>query len=61
MRQLYDDTHQPALTVIDNFLHGILKLYLAFFADSCNLASDAILYQLLNGFTENISLPDRTY
>ena len=56
MLYLYNNTNKSALTVIDNFLHGILKFYLAFLTDCCYFASDTILHQLLNGFTENISL-----
>ena len=55
---LYDNTDQTTLAVIDDFLHGILKLYLAFFTDGRYLASDTILHELFNRFPENIGLPD---
>ena len=50
-------TDQPALAVIDNLLHRILQLHLTFFADLSNLGTDAVFYQLFDGFSENISLP----
>ena len=55
---LDNNADKPALAVINDLLHGILKLYLAFFADSRNLASDAILHKLFNGFAKNIGFPD---
>ena len=53
---LYNNTHHPAFAVVDDFLHGILKLCLAFFADGGNLATDAVLYELFDGFAEDIGL-----
>ena len=43
-----NNTHQPALTVIDNLLHGVLKLHLALGTDSGKFALYAILDQLFN-------------
>ena len=47
-------TDQPALAVIDNLLHCILQLHLTFFTDLSNLGTDAVFYQLFDGFSENI-------
>lgn len=54
----YDDTHQSAFAVIYDLLHSILKLHLTFFADHGQLVPDSVFHQLLDGFSENIGLPD---
>lgn len=54
----YNNAHQPAFAVVDDFLHGILELCLAFLADGGQLASDTVLHQLFYRFSENIGLPD---
>ena len=55
---LYYNAHQPALAVIDDLLHGVLEFCLAFFADGVQLAADAVLDELLDGFAEDVGLPD---
>ena len=55
---LNDNADQSALTVVYNFLHGILKLHLTFFANRGDFCTDSILYKLLDGFAKNICLPD---
>ena len=57
-KPLYNNAHQPAFAVVDDFLHGILELCLAFLADGGQLASDTVLHQLFYRFSENIGLPD---
>lgn len=55
---LYDNTHQSALAVIDNLLHGILELYLALIPDLYQLGMDPVFHQLSDRFSEYIGLPD---
>ena len=50
-------TDQPALAVIDNLLHRILQLHLTFFTDLSNLGTDAVFYQLFDGFSEKYWSP----
>ena len=47
---LYNNAHHPAFAVVDDFLHGILKLGLTFFTDGGNLAADAVLYEFISLF-----------
>ena len=55
---LYDNTHQAAFAVVYDLLHGILEFYLAFFTDHGQFVFDSVFYQLLDGFSENVGLPD---
>ena len=54
----YDNTDHPSARFIDNLFHGILQFALAFFADHGKFGADAVFYQLADGFSENIGLPD---
>ena len=53
-----NNTYQAAPGIVDDLLHGILQLRLAFLSDGCNLVSDPVLHKLFNRLAENISLPD---
>ena len=55
---LYDNTNQAAFAVVYDLLHGILEFYLTFFADHGQLVPESVFHQLLDGFSENIGLPD---
>ena len=52
-----DDAHQPSVAVIDDLLHGILKLHLAFVVDHGDLIAHAVHHQLFDGFSENVGAP----
>ena len=54
----YDNTDHPSARFIDNLFHGILQFTLAFFADHGKFGADAVFYQLADGFSENIGIPD---
>ena len=54
----YDNAHHPTLAVVNDFLHGVLEFDLTFFSNNSDLTADAVLYQLLDGFDEDIGLPD---
>ena len=56
---LNDKTDQPTLAVIDDLLPGFLQFSLALLADDRDLRTDPVLHQLLDGFSENVRLPDR--
>ena len=52
------NTHHSAPAVVDNFLHGILELCLAVLGDLGDFAADAVVNELLDGFAENVGIPD---
>ena len=43
---------------VDNFLHGILEFCLAILGDLGDFAADAVVNELLDGFAENVGIPD---
>ena len=55
---LYNDAHQSTIRIVDDLLHGLLKLYLALFSDLVKLAADTIFHKLFDGLSENVDLPD---
>ena len=55
---LNDNTHHSAPAVVDNFLHGILEFCLAVLGDLGDFAADAVVNELLDGFAENVGIPD---
>ena len=55
---LYNNAHQSTIGIVDDLLHGLLKLYLALFSNLVKLAADTIFHQLFDGLSENIDLPD---
>ena len=57
----YDNTDHPSARFIDNLFHGILQFALAFFADHGKFGADAVFYQLADGFSENIGIPDAIF
>ena len=56
--RLDNDTHHSARRIVDDLLHRILQLFLAFFPDHRNLCTNTIVDQLLHSFSENIRFPD---
>ena len=54
---LQNNAYHPAVVVVHNFLHSILQLHLTLVIHHRDLAADAILHQLTDGFSENIGLP----
>ena len=55
---IYNDAHQSTIRIVDDLLHGLLKLYLALFSDLVKLAADTIFHKLFDGLSENVDLPD---
>ena len=55
---LDNNTHHPALAVVDDLLHGVLEFGLAFFADGGDFGADAVLDELFDGFAEDVGFPD---
>ena len=56
--RLDNNTHHPALAVVDDLLHGVLEFGLAFFADGGDFGADAVLDELFDGFAEDVGFPD---
>ena len=55
---LDNNTHHPAFAVVDDLLHGVLEFGLAFFANGGDFGADAVFYELLDGFSEDVCFPD---
>ena len=58
MQESDDNAHQPSIAVIHNFLHGILKLFLAGFVDGGHLMIHPVHYQIFHGFSKDTGSPD---
>lgn len=56
--RLDNNTHHPALAVVNDLLHGVLEFGLAFFADGGDFGADAVLDELFDGFAEDVGFPD---
>ena len=55
---LYNNTDHPTIAVIYDLLQRILQLHLALLCHLGDFRLDPVLHNLLNGFSENIGLPD---
>ena len=58
---LDDDAYHPPAAVVDDFLEGVLQLHLAVFGHLADFGLDAVFYDLLNGFSEDVGVPDAVF